>query len=415
MPAPGAPLDLAAARAIIASASRPLAAESIALTSAAGRFLARAYAARADLVPYARSAMDGYALCAMDTFRAAASPLLMPVCGSAYAGDARTTLEPGHVFAIATGGALPVGANAVVPWEAVEVRGEAIVLRAPLRCGEHVFPPADDARTGDVIARPGDAITPGRAALLAAIGVARVDVHRRPRVTIISTGDEIVDPAAEPAVGQIRDSNAAMLATHVRRDGGTVVAFVRVRDAEAPVIAELRDALTSSDLVITTGGASAGERDYVKRAATSIGAAFAFTSLALRPAKPTGFARRGGSLLAMLPGNPAAAFVAYTALFGPVVRALGGDPQPALSSVRARLDGSLRAKPGRHYYAFARVHHDRDGFVARVLANQCSSLVRTSAEANAFVVVPPGDDRYDDGAIIDAEVFEWPSVTFTAS
>jgi molybdenum cofactor synthesis domain-containing protein len=357
------------------------------------------------LCPTHGAAMDGYALCAADTFMAAASPLLMPVCGSAYAGDARTTLEPGHVFAIATGGALPVGADAVVPWEVVEVRGEAIVLHASLRCGEHVFPPADDARTGDVVARPGDAITPGRAALLAAIGVSRVDVHRCPRVTIISTGDEIVDPAAEPAIGQIRDSNAAMLATHVRRDGGTVVASVRVCDAQAAVIAELRDALTASDLVITTGGASAGERDYVKRAATSIGAAFAFTSLALRPAKPTGFARRGNSLLAMLPGNPAAAFVAYTALFGP----LAGDPPPALSSVRARLEGSLRAKPGRHYYAFARVHHDGDGFVACVLANQCSSLVRTSAEANAFVVVPPGDDRYDDGALIDAEVFEWPS------
>jgi hypothetical protein len=88
--------------------------------------------------------------------------------------------------------------------------------------------------------------------------------------------------------------------------------------------------------------------------------------------------------------------------------------QPALSSVRARLDGSLRAKPGRHYYAFARVHHDCDGFVARVLDNQCSSLARTSAEANAFVVVPPGDGRYDDGALIDADIFEWPSVTFTA-
>ena len=414
-PAAAALRSLDAARRAIGSASRPLAGESIALTGAVGRFLARTYVAQADLVPYARAAMDGYALRAADTLAAEVSPLLMPLSGSAYAGDPRASLEPGYAFTIATGGALPAGADAVVPWEVVDVRGDAIVLRVPLKSGAHVFRPGDDARSGDIIARPGEAITPGRAALLAAIGVSHVDVYRRPRVTIISTGNEVVDPTAEPAVGQIRDSNAAMLAAHIRRDGGTVTAVVRVRDTETAVAAALHDALRASALVITTGGASAGERDYVKRAAASIGAAFAFSSIALRPAKPTGFARRGGALLAILPGNPAAAFVAYTALFGPLVRALAGDPHPALPSVQTRLQGSLHSKPGRHFYAFARVHHGRDGFVASVLANQCSSLVRTSADANAFVVVPPGNGRYDDGALIEAEIFDWASVDFRAT
>jgi molybdopterin molybdotransferase len=394
------------ARELMLASAEPLPSESVALSEAGGRVLAEVLRAGSDIVPYARSGMDGFALRARDCAGAGEHGVTLPVIGMLYAGDASPQLASGTAMAIATGAPLPHGADAVVPIEDVEQRGATIFLSAPLRAGDHVFQPGDDARCGDILARPGDPITAGRAALLAAAGHARVRVHRRPRVAIVCTGDEVVAVGAFPLTGQIRNSNEAMLAVALARDGAELVFATAVGDAPGPLAVALREAMACSDLVITTGGASVGERDRVKETLVALGARFAFRSVALRPAKPAALARRGHATIAVLPGNPAAAFVAYAVLVRGLVRKLAGRSDPYPAGTIAVLDGSIRAKPERHYVMFGRLTSDGHGFSVAPLENQCSSLVRTAADANALIVVPPGKGVIAAGSLVSVERVE---------
>jgi molybdopterin molybdotransferase len=401
------------ARSLVVSPAEPLPAEMVELGAALGRIAALTIFADDDLVPYARSAMDGFALRSADTPGAAAEhPVALALGGTTYAGDAPGRLLPGEVLAIATGAPLPAGADAVVPIEDVSRHGDTIVLRAPLSMGEHVFGAGDDARRGDVLVRHGDEITPGRTALLAAAGHAAIRVHRRPRVAVVCTGDEVVAVTATPGRGQIRNSNAAMLGAHLARDGAEITFVAQAADSPEALRAVLRAALALGDLVITTGGASVGERDLVKGAFAALGARFAFRSVAMRPSKPAAFGMCGKTLVAVLPGNPAAAFVGYVSLVRGVVRRLAGRVQAFPDAVAARLEGSVHAKPERHFLMFGRLTHAGGAFSVTPLGNQCSSLVRTSADANALIVVPPGSARLESGAAVMVEVFDWNLVPF---
>lgn len=404
------------ARRVVLAAAAPLEAETVSLREANARVVARTLHAAADIVPFARSAMDGYALRAAQTQSASASaPRVIAVASTTFAGDAPISLPTGCAVAIATGAALPEGADAVVPFEAVRATREAIALSSPLAVGQHVFAPGDDAKRGDVVARAGDVVTPGLAALLASAGFAALSVHRRPRVGLVSTGNEVVRVDDTPARGQVRNSNTAMLAAALERDGAQLVFSEHARDVEAQLRTTVRRALAESDLVITTGGASTGERDFVKETLRALGAAFLFDSIALRPAKPTGFARLGERLIAVLPGNPAAAYVAYVALVRGAIRRLAGHANPFPAALPARLAGSIHRKEERHFLMFGALEV-RDGiFAVRPLANQCSSLVRTSADANALIVAEPGSGYFESGDVVPVEVLDWNAVPITRS
>jgi molybdopterin molybdotransferase len=284
------------------------------------------------------------------------------------------------------------------------------VLSAIVEPGAHVFLPGDDARCGDVLVREGELLTAGRAALLAAAGVERVGVHRRPRVAIVCTGDEVVAIGAAPRPGQVRNSNATMLALHAVGDGAEAVNVAHAGDSEQALRAVLGGAMRRCDLLITTGGGSRGTHDLTKAVHSSLGARFAFSSIAIRRAKPTGFSRAGDMLIAALPGNPAAAFVAYVALVRGVVRRLGGRTDVVPPSVCARIEDAVHAKRDRDFLMFGAIRYDRTGFVVRPLENQCCSLVRTPAEANALIHVPPGDAAFSVGSHLDVEVLDWSAV-----
>jgi molybdopterin molybdotransferase len=405
-------VSMGEARTAMLAAAAPLPVEEIFLDAARDRVLARTIRANEDLISFARSAMDGYALSSADTIDAAHAPLAMPVRGVIYAGDPPGALAPRNGMAISTGAPLPLGADAVVPWEDVSVRGGTIVLRRPVPAESHVFPPGDDARRGDVIVRASEQLTAGRAAMLAAAGVERVPVHRRPRIGIVCTGDELVDVGSRPQPGQVRNSNATMLAFQAACDGAVIVMVAHVGDTDAALREALRNAIACCDLVVTTGGASTGERDLVKDVLASLGARFAFTSVAMRPGKPTAFARTSGALVAVLPGNPAAVFVAYATLVRGVVRRLGGRSDCVPPRVRALVEGSVHGKRDRDFLVFGALRHDGAQFVVRPLENQCSSLVRTSAEANALIAVPPGAATFTIGSQVNVEVLDWNRVRF---
>lgn len=393
------------ARAAIVARTSALPHEMVSLVAATGRIVAQTYRATDDIVPFARSAMDGYALRSVDTASATVrTPVTLPVVGASYAGDGVATLASGNAAAITTGAMLPDGADAVVPFEEIERIGESIVMRAPLVALDHVFEPGDDAKRGETLVASGSVVSPGAAALLASAGFSHIVVTRRPRVAIVSTGNEIVAVDATPRLGQIRNSNATMLAASLVADGADVVFEEHVRDDAGAVRATLVRALACADLVITSGGASTGDRDYVKATLRDLGAEFAFDSIALRPSKPTAFATLGPTSIAVLPGNPAAAFVAYVALVRGALRRISGHDVAYRPYVDAVLRGSIRRKANRHFLMFASLSIVRGQLEAIPLVNQCSSLVRTSADANALVVVEPGSGAIAAGEIIACEL-----------
>jgi molybdopterin molybdotransferase len=386
----------------------PLEAQTVALDDATHRVLAAPVLATDDLVPFARSAMDGYALHAAETQHARR----LRIRDRAYAerGPERRH-EPGTVIAVATGAPIPRGADAVVAFEDVAVVDGAILLDRLVAAGTHVFPPGEDARRGEVIARAGDVLGPAHLGLLAAAGASSLSVVRKPRVAVITSGEEIVPVTASPGYGEIRNSNATMLVATLRSFGADVVRLAHARDERAALRETIHAAARDADLVVTTGGASVGERDFVKPVLAELGALFAFRSVAMRPARPTAFARLGEARIAALSGNPAAASVALHELVRVAVYALAGRTDRRLPRIRARLHGELHGKGTRTYFAFVALAVDRDGRLAAVpLENQCSALTRTSVDASGFAVLEAGRGNVGFGETIDVDVFDWTRI-----
>jgi molybdopterin molybdotransferase len=410
--APGTALELmpfAKAQRAIVAACEPLPSECVPLERALGRIVARDIVATEILVPYDRSAMDGFAVRAAD---AATGAVLAVSAAFAAAGTAPPLLAPGTAMPIATGAPLPRGADAVVPIEDTTPVAEAFVrIDDGLATGDHVFPAGEDALPGQMLLRAGTRLTPAGLGVLAAAGIAQPQVYLQPRVTLLCTGDELVAIDAVPGYGQIRNSNAATLGAAIATLGARLVAVHHVGDSEAAVRRALAHALATSDLVVTTGGASVGKRDYVKRVARELAVRMLFETIAMRPSKPSAFGTVGFAHLAILPGNPAAAFVAFHELVRPALLALAGDPRPYLPRIRARLvGGSVRAKAGRTFCAFARITLGAEGFAAELLDNQCSSLTRTAAAANGLVVVPDAAATFAAGDLVDVDLLDPSSV-----
>jgi molybdopterin molybdotransferase len=241
-----------------------------------------------------------------------------------------------------------------------------------------------------------------------------VRVFSRPRVAIVCTGNELVDVAATPARGQVRNSNAVALSALVLATGGEPCYEGVAPDTRAALEAMLLPARRGADLLITTGGTSTGERDLVKSVLTELGAEFRFAHVAMRPGRPFGFANWSGIPVCVLPGNPAAAFVCFQKLVRPALARLSGQRATGLPRMRAQLDADLHGRPGRRYFVLARLHCEPEGSVVKPLANQCSALVRTAADANAIVTVRETAGESTAGLrrdeMIDVEVFDWPSV-----
>jgi molybdopterin molybdotransferase len=404
----------------ILSAVQPLPAESISLEHALGRIAAEKIFADEDAVPYPRSAMDGFAVRACDCAMATRNnPTGLPVAGQVFAEKGESALAPGTALAITTGAPIPRGADAVIPLERTERCQAGVRIFAPVAPGDCIFPPGEDFRRGDELIAAGDVLNPGKLALLAFAGKSSLRVFRRPRVAIICTGNELVDVEDIPARGQVRNSNAVALSALVRAAGGEPHYEGVAQDNYADLAAMLQRAQSCADLIITTGGASKGERDLVKSTLTGLGCEFHFTHVAMRPGRPFGFAEWDWIPVCVLPGNPAAAFVCFQKLVGPALARLSGRRSCELPKLRARLAMDLHARAGRPYFVLARVQPEAEGFVAHPIANQCSALVRTAAESNAIVTVQENTGessavlRQDE--IIEVEVLDWPSIFDSSS
>ena len=369
----------------------PLPAETVGLSEALGRVLGEPVVARVTQPPSAVSAMDGYAVRAEDVGEA---PARLRRVGEAPAGDAFDgEVGPGETVRIFTGGPLPRGADTIVIQENVRAEDGVVVVLEPAARGNHVRPDGLDFRRGDVGIEAGRLLTARDIGLAAAMNVPWLRVRRRPRIAILATGDEIVMPGEPIAANQIVGSNGLSLAAFVTACGGTAINLGIALDS-AESLASLAAGTRGTDLLVTTGGVSVGDRDLVRSALGGQGLELDFWKIAMRPGKPLLFGHIGGTPVLGLPGNPVSTLVcalvflrpAIDALLGRHTRSGNGGPPPETAVLAKDLAGNDR----RQDYLRARLAFDADGRrLVTPFERQDSSMLATLAHADCLIVRPP--------------------------
>ena len=386
-----------------AYAPRSLGAETVPLGAALGRVLADDVIAGVDVPGFDRSIVDGFALRAADTLGASeAAPVRLRLnpevlaCGHPPA----LSVEPGTASVIATGGMMPRGADAVAMVEHAEpgedTTGAWIALRRPVAPGAHVGGAGGDIARGETVLRRLRVLTSRELGMLAAVGLAEVSVLRRPRVAVLSTGDELVAPGAPPRPAGVYDSNGAIIAAAVAEAGGEAVPLGIVPDEEAALDRALTGALAAADLVVLSGGTSKGAGDLCYRVVSRIGR-IVVHGVALKPGKPLCLAVAEGKPLAVLPGFPTSAVFTFHAFVAPLIRAMAGLAETEAETVEARLAVRLASELGRTEYAMVSLVRSETGLAAYPLAKG-SGAVTAFSLADGFVAVPALVDTVPAGA-----------------
>lgn len=378
--------------------------ETVPLGEAFGRVLAEAIAADRDLPPFPRAARDGFAVRAADL---ATVPVTLRVRGEIRAGGPVDNLEihAGECAEIMTGAPLPAGADAVVMVEYTARRGDAVEMQRGIRHGENFVPAGAEARRGDILLCKAIRLTPAAIALAGACGAHRVSVFQRPRIAILSTGDEIVDIAAAPAANQIRNSNSYSLAAQVLRAGGEPV-ILPIAPDELRQLRHLIQEGLSSDLLLISGGVSMGKYDLVEQVLREFGAEFFFTGAHIQPGKPIVFgagpARSGAkpTYFFGLPGNPISTMVCFELFARTMVDALGGASPRPLTFAQARLKDSHKTKTGLTRFLPALLSGGHEHPQVELIKWQGSGDMAANARANCYLVIPPDVPELPAGATV---------------
>jgi molybdopterin molybdotransferase len=386
-------MDIEAARAAVLERCAPLDAEEVPIDEALGRVLSSDVSSAHAIPPFDNSAMDGYSVRAVDTRNAAPdSPALLEVVDESRAGaPAEASVGTGEAIAISTGAPMPAGADAIVRLEDTEQRDGSIVVTSPLEPGRDLRHAGDDVAAGELVVGRGAVLGPSELGVLASVGRAAVPCGRRPRVAVLTTGDELVGPDAELGPGKIRDANAHSVPALVRAAGATVTEVAHTGDDAGST----RDAIArlfGGDVAVVCGGVSVGEHDHVRPAFAELGVEEVFWGLALRPGRPTWFGRRDGTLVFGLPGNPVSAVVTFILLVRPALLALAG-ASPERHRATAVLDEQYEKRPGRAHFVRVRLEARDDGWHARPTKEQASHVLTSMLGAHAFAIVPA--DRGD--------------------
>jgi molybdopterin molybdotransferase len=389
-------ISVAEAQRLVLERAGPLEAERVPIERAAGRVLADAAVAAVDLPPFASSAMDGYALRSADTEEA---PLTLPVVARIAAGSpAPRALEPGEAMAIATGGAVPEGADAVVPIELVEESDGRLAVRAPVPGGANVRGRGGDVHAGEPVLEPGVVLGPGRVGALAAAGVAEVRCSKRPRVGILVTGSELRQPGEPLAPGQIYESNGLLLGTALQLAGAVPAQLGVVADTEEEHRRTMERALLGFDMLVTTGGASVGPHDLVRRVQADLGVEEVFWGVAIKPGKPVAFGVRRGHLVFNLPGNPVSVLATFELFVRPAVNALLGLPRPLPAFRSGRLAAAVARNTERDELVRATLAEENGEPVLSPVQGQESHMIVRAGRAAALAWVPAGEGELAAGS-----------------
>jgi molybdopterin molybdotransferase len=389
-----------ARRAVVAEAAR-VDAEVVALEDAFGRVLAADAVAPTDLPPFTSSGMDGYAVVAADT---SAPPVRLELIGEARAGSlASVRVRTGTAVRVSTGAVVPDGADAVVRQELTEAQDGAVVVREPVAAGNDVRYAGEDIGAGETILGAGTLLGSAEIGALAAVNLARPRVTRRPRIALVSTGDELVSPGRDLRPGEIRDANAPALTAAARAAGAEVVHNLRVGDDRASTIATLATAMEGADIVATIGGVSVGPHDHVRPSLEQLGARRVFARVSLKPGGQVCFyVAADGTLCFALPGNPASALTAFRVLVVPAIYAMLGRSL-TLHTARGVAAVDLPGTIGRT--SVIRCHatmHD-DGWHVTPNGDQRSHILTSMLGTPVLALVPEDRDVLPAGEAVDIE------------
>lgn len=393
------PLD--EARAIVDRTIVPIARrERVALAEAHGRVCAAGVVSALDVPPFARAAMDGYAVVAADTAGASREhPRTLRIAGRVYTGEAiDERVEPGLAVEIATGAPVPAGADAVVMVEEAEAHGDEVRIVVPARPGQHIGPRGGDITAGQTVLAAGDLLNPSRVGVLAALGLAAVDVWARPRVAILSTGNELVAPGAVLGPGQIHDINRFTLSAVVAEHGGEPVGFATAADTHEALDEALARCL-ACDLVVFSGGSSVGERDLMLDAVRRAGEVLVH-GIAIKPGKPTAFGLAGGTPIFGMPGNPTSCLTNAYILLVPALRRIARLAPYRMRTVSMPLGRRIVSAVGRHQIFTVRIVEGQ-----AMPAFKSSGDITSMSQADGYIEIPAQTDGIDPGVVVDVTLF----------
>lgn len=389
----------------ISAAITPVAeCEQTALSDSLGRVLSADLCSSVDVPPYANSAMDGYALNSADLPDSGKRDL--KIAGTALAGKPYgIALRPGECIRIMTGAVLPQGADTVVMQEQAERLGDVLLLAPGHAPGQHVRQAGEDIACGDVVLRRGKRLQPADLGLLASLGIATVSVLRRVRVALLSTGDELREVDESLDAGQIHDSNRYVLRALLTQAGVTCVDMGIVRDRREQVRAALAEAAKAADLIISSGGASVGETDYIQQTLAELGEVN-FWRIAMKPGKPLAFGRIGRAHFFGLPGNPVSAMVTFYQFALPALRKLMGMQDPTAHTLLLNCTEHLKKAAGRTEFLRGVIERDGAGqMTVRTTGAQGSGILRSMSKADCFIILPEPCTEVTPGTPVTVQLF----------
>lgn len=401
-------LALEEARDLVLSKVHTLDVETVGVLDAAGRVAAADLKSDIDIAPFAHSAMDGFAVRADQLADATPeTPVCKRVIAEVAAGDVfEGSIADDECVRIMTGAALPTDADSVVKYEIVGVvggdglPGSVVSFTAPTALNSNVRAAGEEAKAGEVVVRQGEVINCAGVGFLASCGIVEVPVYRRPRVAVIAIGSELVDPTEVPCPGKIRNSNSYALAASARAAGAEVSILPIVKDDLETLKAEVLNATHTYDFIVTSGGASDGDFDFIKPTVEQLGELF-MTLVNIRPGKAQTFGLVNGVPVFGLPGNPAAAYVGFEMLVRPALRKMQGFSIYERPSVRARLATDAKKKDPRRIFLRSTLSRDEEGYVVTPAKNQSSGLFGVLQRSNCLAVLPEGGEGRSAGSVVE--------------
>jgi molybdopterin molybdotransferase len=391
-------LTIDQARAAVLDAVRPLGTEEVSVADAPGRVLAEDVVAPHDVPPFDNSAMDGFVVAAGPEGRT------FTIAGESRAGaPADAAPGPDEALRVSTGAVVPPGAQAVVPVEQASEQDGTVTVTAEVREGQHIRRSGEDVASGTTVLRTGTTLDAAGVGLAIIAGRAHVSCFRRPSVTIIATGDELVPPGGRLGPGQIHDSNGLTLSALARRAGADVLARAHVKDRPEQTRDALAYALERSDVLVISGGVSVGTHDHVKPALDDLGVEQRFWRVALRPGKPTWFGTTGDTLVFGLPGNPVSSMVTFALFVRPAIAALQGS-DPRAPRIEAALTETVPRNPGRDEAVRVRLTQSGGVYTATPTGPQGSHQLTSMVNADGLAIVAAGTGEAAAGETVEVEL-----------
>jgi molybdopterin molybdotransferase len=388
------------ARSCILESITPLGVEKVEILESLGRVLAEDVFAPWDMPLWDNTAMDGFAVRSGDC----AGSDSLKVSGFLPAGENMTTsVEPGTAVKILTGAPIPPGADAVVPIEEVDDKGDTVLIKGQVKTGDHIRFKGEDVKAGERIIPAGTVIRPYEISMLASFGKLFVPVYRKVRVAILSTGDELVEPGEALSPGKIINSNAITVAAAVRELGGEPVMLGIARDDRDSLRQKLAEGL-NADVLITSAGISAGDRDLVRAVLDELNVKLVFWKIDIKPGRPTAFSIRDGKPVFSLPGNPVSTMITFEEFVRPALLKMMGHKKVIKPLIKATLKGAVKKKPGRVNFLRVSLEKENGELFARSPGKQDTGILKTMLLSGGIAVIPSEQEDLREGDQVDVQL-----------